>query len=361
MDLIKKHYAYTLLKPRYSAFLTTLHRSESEFIASRINDSSIKPNLKEVLTSLIDVILTDIRDIRIRDAMRQLISISPDSYVSVIKGSLGIIYSHVLENYPGDIFPEKLYNYIHQKSEVELCQLCKVKPKSWLRNFNKGYSNFCSIKCCNKDEELKSDRTDSYMSVGIKLKQQKDRERYLEKYGVDSYFKTSEYREKVKATCMKRYGVTSIMQHPPIADKVLNKFKTKTMILRNKEVKFKGYENVALKTLDELGLILDNDYKFGILNMPKILYEFLGKTRRYYSDIYIPKLNLLIEVKSSWTLINEEAKNIEKHLASIKSGFNHEFWICNSSDLISVIKSPITNELASLQVNPKFSIVFDDS
>ena len=46
--------------------------------------------------------------------------------------------------------------------------------------------------------------------------------------------------------------------------------------------------------------------------MPDIRYVFNGKNRRYFPDIYIIPLNLLIEVKCDFTFELDKDKNLAK-------------------------------------------------
>ena len=49
---------------------------------------------------------------------------------------------------------------------------------------------------------------------------------------------------------------------------------------------------------------------------------FEGKKHRYYPDFYIPEENLIIEVKSQWTLDLHKDKNQAKFQAVKEAGFN---------------------------------------
>jgi type III secretory pathway component EscU len=51
------------------------------------------------------------------------------------------------------------------------------------------------------------------------------------------------------------------------------------------------------------------------------------KKRRYYPDFYIPKENLIIEVKSQWTLELHKDKNQAKFQAVKEAGFNFRLEI----------------------------------
>ena len=56
--------------------------------------------------------------------------------------------------------------------------------------------------------------------------------------------------------------------------------------------------------------------------MPTILYQLDNTERRYYPDIFIPKDNIIIEVKSEYTLNKEWDKNQAKFEATKSLGFD---------------------------------------
>jgi hypothetical protein len=60
--------------------------------------------------------------------------------------------------------------------------------------------------------------------------------------------------------------------------------------------------------------------------MPRIWY-FQDKKRKYYPDIYIEKENLIIEVKSLWTMNKYFEKNMMKQKACWDAGYNFIFMI----------------------------------
>ena len=87
-----------------------------------------------------------------------------------------------------------------------------------------------------------------------------------------------------------------------------------------------GYEpqaiDILLKTYREED-ILPKKFK----NMFR--YEFEGKFKSYYPDIFIQSANerLYIEVKSIWTYKKDWKKNIAKMQAVTAEGYDIELWI----------------------------------
>lgn len=70
----------------------------------------------------------------------------------------------------------------------------------------------------------------------------------------------------------------------------------------------------------------------GSKNVPEIWYkDVTGKKRRHFVDIYIPKQNKCIEVKSTWTM--ETQKNIVflKQEEGKKLGYDYEIWVIDKN------------------------------
>lgn len=64
--------------------------------------------------------------------------------------------------------------------------------------------------------------------------------------------------------------------------------------------------------------------------MPEIWYvDNNEKKHRYHPDIFIPSKNLIIEVKSEYTLKADLEKNKKKMIAAEQTGFDFEFRIYN--------------------------------
>ena len=63
-----------------------------------------------------------------------------------------------------------------------------------------------------------------------------------------------------------------------------------------------------------------------------------SKSRRYYPDIYIPKDNLLIEVKSTYWLNHKYEKNKAKFMASASEGFTLHLYVFDVKTLLFIEK-----------------------
>lgn len=140
-------------------------------------------------------------------------------------------------------------------------------------------------------------------------------------WGVDYPMQSVEVRKLAVEGCLEAFGVTNCMHNQKIFErsiKNMGKGYYYTFPSGRKEY-VQGYEGYVLNELLSSGFS-EQDIVIGKRNMPKIYYEFEGK-RRYYPDIFIPRLNWILEVKSPVTLVvNRSGERIwEQNLAKRKA------------------------------------------
>ena len=151
----------------------------------------------------------------------------------------------------------------------------------------------------------------------------------LEKYGVDNVRKSKEIKDKIKSTNIEKYGFENVFQSEFIKDKIkttnIEKYGVENIYQANIDstsgykwkdyefpsgeiIQYQGYEN---KLFDELlKEYTENEFITERKNMPEIWYIGTdNKQHRYFPDVYIPKTNTIYEVKSEYTLNVEYKKN----------------------------------------------------
>ena len=137
-------------------------------------------------------------------------------------------------------------------------------------------------------------------------------------YGVENVFSSLEIIDKIKKTMMLKYGVEYAMQNRELF--------TKSKLTSNKVCRYKNtdifYQGSYEK--DFLDIYLN---KITVDKIDKIQYIFENKIKYYHPDFYYKKLNLIIEIKSDYTLINELYKNLAKQKSCIDQGYNFIFII----------------------------------
>ena len=161
---------------------------------------------------------------------------------------------------------------------------------------------------------------------------EKAKQTNLERHGVEYSSQREDVKEKIRKTLLERYGVENVMFVPEFVEKAIrNMFRVKIYKLPSgKEIKLQGYEPFAMDYLFEVWNLSESQITSGAGNVPEIHYNDLdiGKDHRYYTDIFIPHKNLCIEVKSLYTLFQQDyIKNLLKHRATIDAGYIHVIWV----------------------------------
>ena len=167
------------------------------------------------------------------------------------------------------------------------------------------------------------DNTSKVSEIKNKIK-----ETFIEKYGGHPMHNEI-VKGKVKETCLERYGCHPA-QRPEIQEQIQKSGKTyKCYTMPSGELRqIQGYEHFALDIL--VKEYTEEHIKSNRRDVPRILYEYNNKQKYYFPDIYLPHMNLIIEVKSTWIYKKEEEKNQIKAAAARAQGYQFEFWIFNN-------------------------------
>ena len=182
----------------------------------------------------------------------------------------------------------------------------KTKAENYYPAWNKG---------------LTKDTDDRVKQYGNSVKKTKNNliwkkqhlEKVYKKYNGSHFTQTEEYKEKRKQLFLEKYGYENPNQVPEIHIKnIQRRYKMKEYTFPSgKLVKVQGYEPYALDWLLN-NHHLEEDIKTGI-EVPRIRYHDANKkVHIYYPDIYIVSKNLIVEVKSIYTLVDNKEKNIQK-------------------------------------------------
>jgi hypothetical protein len=151
----------------------------------------------------------------------------------------------------------------------------------------------------------------------------------IKKYGVAHSAQRPEVREKIKSTMLKRYGAEHALQNKELFDKnLITSYNHKEYKLGRKIVLIQGYEPQALDYLLASG-ISPSQIRCGIgcKGIPSIPYTFERKKHVYHPDIYIPHLNLIVEVKSTFTQRQKKKVNTRKRKACLEAGFEFKILV----------------------------------
>lgn len=120
--------------------------------------------------------------------------------------------------------------------------------------------------------------------------------------------------------------------------------KFKPYVLGKDEIYIQGYEGLALDWLQETAKIKPKDIRAGSkrADIPVIEYWFKGKTRKYFPDIYVPRMKRLVEIKSTYTVGLKMPlwfrKNREKARACKEHGYDFKLLVFSAKG--SLLKMP---------------------
>ena len=199
------------------------------------------------------------------------------------------------------------------------------------------------------------------------IQQEKTKETKLDRYG-DAFYnnsnaiavamskhsidKKNNINDKRRKTNLERFGYETILLSPDVVSKInrANATLKKYVFPSGTEINLQGYEHWAVDKLLKIGytereIIISNPYKKNI----GIIIEYTNLNRswnKYYPDIYIPKENRLIEVKSRWWFDGNGGdkyksryeNNMRKKEAAIKAGYKFEFWVFENKKEYKIIK-----------------------
>ena len=166
----------------------------------------------------------------------------------------------------------------------------------------------------------------------------------LDRYGVENPSQLQEFKDKFKQTCFNNYGVEYPMQNAEISEKQSkNAYKYKEFNFPcGNTIQVQGYEPFLLKYLVEGGYTYE-DIIVKRTEVPEIWYDEDNKKHRYYCDAYIPKINTIYEVKSTWTYEIAKEKNRLKKQACIDAGYLYVLCVYNNKSILQEQNIKIDN------------------
>jgi len=243
------------------------------------------------------------------------------------------------------------------------CKMCD--KETVFISISLGYKNCCCSQCKNKYTQIQTEKgcIKKYgcnSAFGVKSVQEKTKQTLKNLYGVEhcSQLESSKKcigeknklcakeslqkrnqtnkeryghenfahginEQKVKNTLSERYGVENPAQIPEVYEKGL---KTRFLIhqYKNTNIWYQGsYELDFLEKYYDLFPTIQRGFS--------IKYLYNGKNKVYHSDFYIPSLNLIIEIKSSWT-IKLDLEITAKKTAVINYNYNYILIINKNYD-----------------------------
>ncbi len=219
---------------------------------------------------------------------------------------------------------------ISDKTRTILSETCRKNFTGWVKSkeqIEKHKNKMIGRKFPNKNytDEQRKIMSERMKNRVVSPKTKKKISEGLTKSWEKGLYNKEDLKIKRQKTIFEKHGVIHISQVPEIHKKQQKHRFKKYSMPSGKIVNIQGYENYALdyllKTYKEEQLCVDRK------TTPKIKYKNETGEHLYYPDIFIPKENLIIEVKSDWTYKMELEKNLLKKQATIETGYNFQFLI----------------------------------
>lgn len=221
------------------------------------------------------------------------------------------------------------------------CRLCQTTPKG------KAYVLKCRESTClvshgvknpGQSEKVKVQmRKTCRKKLGVDYSFQSDKVKnkikntIFDRYKVTNISQSKDHQNKKEITCLKNYGVRHPLQSSKLRFKAsLNSGRLWQVKTPRKKYYVEGYERFIVNTLEnKFDIVLSQfDKDFEPIILDNILYS---------PDFYIPKTNLYIEIKSTYTLyvLNSEFKlNKIKAEKSVEQGCNLRWSVVFNSGKI---------------------------
>lgn len=237
----------------------------------------------------------------------------------------------------------------YYKTEVEgICEVCGSTDCGFVSILD-GYRHFCSPMCFSKTNRAVMGQMEKYHNNPEKVSVAKEKARLTQSQKSEEQLRSE--RQMGKDTLLRLYGesylsdrttaqwanktveerkdigakgVKTKTRNGTLNSNTSERYKKKTIMICDKSFQYQGYEDAVLKFLI-VDMNISPDLIVSGNDVPKIPCD-VNVTGIYHPDIYIAHLNLIIEVKSDWTLYaspDVTKNNRDKQLSTLNAGYDH--------------------------------------
>lgn len=122
--------------------------------------------------------------------------------------------------------------------------------------------------------------------------------------------------------------ILHLMKYYNIPRRTQNKTTKPYTLPSGRIIKLQGWEGLFLDFVFKNQIFKEEEIDY---NPKRILYNYNNNEHYYYPDFFIPKLNLIIEIKSTWTLkhLQTVEQNKQKEIACKQQNFNYTLLLDN--------------------------------
>ncbi|ADB04025.1 MutH/Vsr/archaeal HJR-like endonuclease [Marseillevirus marseillevirus] len=236
-------------------------------------------------------------------------------------------------------FREVFKKSLADKTQEQKDETSRKKERTMLERYG-NINAMANPDIVKKQQETCEQRHGNKHPIRLEKFKEEYRLSCIQKYGVDNPMKLKETQLKSRETYKAKTGYDHPSQNPEVARKILKSSLRKKEFIMPSGSPFicQGFEPLALQLLLDEG-IDEQDILSPSEQGIKIPYEFQGKSHMYHPDIFVPSLNLLIEVKSDWTFggcggkKKDEAERTLKKLAACREqGYNTRLYVFDKNN-----------------------------
>lgn len=208
-------------------------------------------------------------------------------------------YKYLISRYTDSrSLKESVYRIKHNINEIPKCPICG-NPNNFIGG-KRGYTKHCCCTCTQLDKDVREKNKQANLKLyGVENGAQsiEAKEKYIKhiqkKYNdttITNSFQAKEVIEKIKKTCLEKYGVTNyalLQEHQ-------EKLKSRETISKRNNTKRKNHTFNTSKSEDKSYILLCNKFSDVQRNYKSDEYPFL-------CDFYIKDINTYIECNYHWT------------------------------------------------------------
>lgn len=234
------------------------------------------------------------------------------------------------------IFPissKDYYDRFLKKEKEDFCKTCSGKTS--FDDIRTGYKKYCSVVCAMKSDSHRDAVKNRFKNNPKALLSYRAKiQTYRENLSQEEIDRSSEKRVN---TVVSKYGAEYLSERvkqqwkdktPEERTKISEKsmdtrsrsYKYKKIVLDGKEFFVQGWEPSVIEMLKRHCKLTESEIVVGVSNVPRI---DCGVDRKHYPDIFIPKYQTLIEVKSAYVYEKHKDKILENEKYAKQSGYNY--------------------------------------
>lgn len=234
----------------------------------------------------------------------EIIKKYPSRFTDEICKNHKLFYEYILNNFNGDKFSEKLYQYVYSDSGICKLKGCENKPP--FLSFNRGYQSFCSAKCRNEYWKQQSKEERICKVCGNSFIEYKSKKREMcgnecRRIWNKKISNSENRKNKIKETMKSKYG--GIGFGSSLQDKIRN-----TMVEK--------YGNLYYNNRDKCNETKKKRYNDKTYNNRKKAKETIVK--RYGSRSVLIEMGAIGRKKATFYRIKDKLKNDVEFLFDIE-------------------------------------------